>query len=72
MGHAIVFAQHTVKGMRDPWYIDEHTGAEYVSQWRDVLGILDDGTPKKMVIYPCAESQILSNSSAFYSRRASV
>ena len=30
MAHAVVFAEHTVKGMRDPWYIDEHSGAEYV------------------------------------------
>ena len=67
MSHAIVFARHTVKGARDPWYIDEHTGAEYVSRWREVLKILDDGRPKKMVIYPCAESQVLSNSPSFYS-----
>ena len=25
MAHAVVFAEHTVKGMRDPWYIDEHS-----------------------------------------------
>ena len=67
MSHAIVFARHTVKGARDPWYIDEHTGAEYVSRWQEVLKILDDGRPKKMVIYPCAESQVLSNSPSFYS-----
>lgn len=68
MRHAIVFAEHTVKGMRNPWYIDEHTGAEYVTTWEEVLRILDDGMPKKVVVYPNAESQILSNSSAYYKK----
>ena len=56
MAHAVVFAEHTVKGMRDPWYIDEHSGAEYVKTWNDALRILDDGTPKKVVLYPNARA----------------
>ena len=59
-------AEHTVKGMRDPWYIDEHSGAEYVRTWDDALRILDDGTPKKVVLYPNAECQVLDNSKQFY------
>ncbi len=59
-------AEHTVKGMRDPWYIDEHSGAEYVKTWSDALRILDDGTPKKVVLYPNAECQVLDNSKQFY------
>ena len=66
MAHAVVFAEHTVKGMRDPWYIDEHSGAEYVKTWSDALRILDDGTPKKVVLYPNAECQVLDNSKQFY------
>ena len=66
MAHAVVFAEHTVKGMRDPWYIDEHSGAEYVKTWNDALRILDDGTPKKVVLYPNAECQVLDNSKQFY------
>ncbi len=61
-------AEHTVKGMRDPWYIDEHSGAEYVRTWDDALRILDDGTPKKVVLYPNAECQVLDNSKDFYKR----
>ena len=68
MAHAVVFAEHTVKGMRDPWYIDEHSGAEYVKTWNDALRILDDGTPKKVVLYPNAECQVLDNSKEFYKR----
>ena len=68
MAHAVVFAEHTVKGMRDPWYIDEHSGAEYVKTWNDALRILDDGTPKKVVLYPTAECQVLDNSKEFYKR----
>ena len=68
MAHAVVFAEHTVKGMRDPWYIDEHSGAEYVKTWSDALRILDDGTPKKVVLYPNAECQVLDNSKDFYKR----
>ena len=68
MAHAVVFAEHTVKGMRDPWYIDEHSGAEYVRTWDDALRILDDGTPKKVVLYPTAECQVLDNSKEFYKR----
>ena len=66
MAHAVVFAEHTVKGMRDPWYIDEHSGAEYVKTWSDAVRILDDGTPKKVVLYPNAECQVLDNSKQFY------
>ena len=66
MAHAVVFAEHTVKGMRDPWYIDEHSGAEYVRTWDDALRILDDGTPKKVVLYPNTECQVLDNSKQFY------
>ena len=66
MAHAVVFAEHTVKGMRDPWYIDEHSGAEYVKTWNDALRILDDGTPKKVVLYPNTECQVLDNSKQFY------
>lgn len=66
MAHAVVFAEHTVKGMRDPWYIDEHSGAEYVKTWNDALRILNDGTPKKVVLYPNAECQVLDNSKQFY------
>ena len=66
MAHAVVFAEHTVKGMRDPWYIDKHSGAEYVKTWNDALRILDDGTPKKVVLYPTAECQVLDNSKQFY------
>lgn len=66
MKNAVVFAEHTVKGMRDPWYIDEHSGAVYVKQWNDVLKVVDDGAPKKVVIYPNAECQVLDNSKSFY------
>lgn len=52
--------------MRDPWYIDEYSGAEYVKTWNDALRILDDGTPKKVVLYPNAECQVLDNSKQFY------
>lgn len=68
MNHAIVFAENTVKGMRDAWYIDEHSGAEYVKTWEDCLKILDDGLPKKVVIYPNAECQVLDNSKDFYKK----
>lgn len=66
MKNAVVFAQHTVKGMRDPWYIDEHSGAVYAKKWSDVLRIIDNGTPKKAVVYPNAECQVLNNSKDFY------
>lgn len=69
MKHAIVFAEYTVKGARDPWYIDEHSGSVYVRKWSDAMKILDDGMPKKVVIYPNAESQVLSNSENFYTNR---
>jgi len=70
MSHAIVFAKNTVRGARNPWYLDEYTGAEYMTEWEDVLKCLDDGMPKKVVIYPNAESQILTNSSDFYTANA--
>lgn len=66
MKNAVVFSQHTVRGMRDPWYIDEASGAVYAREWDEVLRIVDDGAPKKVVIYPNAESQILDNSYLFY------
>lgn len=69
MKNAIVFAQYTVKGMRDPWYIDENAGAVYLREWNEVLRIIDDGTPRKMVIYPNAESQVLDNSKDYYPRQ---
>lgn len=59
MGKAIVFAEHTIKGARDPWYIDERSGAIYLRDWARVLAELDDGTAKKAVIYPNAECQIV-------------
>lgn len=66
MKNAIVFAEYTVKGMRDPWYIDENAGGLYVRKWQEVLKIIDTGKPRKMVIYPNAESQILDNSKDYY------
>lgn len=47
-------------------YAAEHSGAEYVKTWNDALRILDDGTPKKVVLYPNAECQVLDNSKQFY------
>ena len=66
MSQAIVFAEHSTKGSRDPWYIDESSGAVYLRTWAEVLKRLDDGRPKKVVIYPMAEAQILTNSQQFY------
>lgn len=66
MKHAVVFAEHTVKGMRDAWYIDERSGAVYAKTWDEVLRVVDDGAPKKVVIYPNAECQVLDNSKEFY------
>ena len=68
MGRAIVFSEYTVKGMRDPWYIDEHGGGEYADNWDRVLEMVDDGSPKKVAIYPTAGCQVLTNSSSFYKR----
>lgn len=68
MKNAIVFAEHTVKGMRDAWYIDEHSGAIYARTWDEILHIVDDGAPKKVVIYPNAECQVLDNSREFYKK----
>jgi hypothetical protein len=70
MKNAIVFAEYTVKGMRDPWYIDEGSGAVYKRKWEEVLAIIDDGTPKKVVVYPMAEGQVLDNSHEFYPKKA--
>lgn len=69
MKNAIVFAQHTVKGSRDAWYIDENSGAVYRRDWEEVLRLTDDGSAKKVVIYPMAEAQILTNSPQFYTAR---
>lgn len=66
MGRMIVFSQYTVKGMRDSWFVDESKGAEYFKVWEDVLALLDDGKPKKVAVYPMAESQILNNSQNYY------
>ena len=67
MRNAVVFTEHSVKGSRDPWYIDENSGAVYLSEWEKVLKLIDDGKPRKMVIYPMAEAQVLTNSEEFYS-----
>lgn len=66
MKNAVVFAQNTVKGMRDSWYIEEASGAVYKREWQQVLDIVDDGTPKKIVVYPIADCQILDNSKDYY------
>ena len=66
MRRAVVFAEHSTKGSRDPWFIDEGSGAVYLRRWDEVLQTLYDGTPKKMAIYPMAEAQILTNSQQFY------
>ena len=68
MKNAIIFAEHSMLGMGDPWYIDKKSGAVYVEDWDSVLRIIDDGGPKKVVVYPNAESQILDNSHEFYTR----
>ncbi|MEG1758344.1 MAG: lactate racemase domain-containing protein [Oscillospiraceae bacterium] len=68
MKDAVVFAEHTVKGMRDPWYIEEASGAVYVKKWEEALRIIDDGTPKKLVVYPMAGCQVLTNSGDFYKK----
>ena len=52
--------------MRDAWYIDERSGAVYAKTWDEVLRVVDDGAPKKVVIYPNAECQVLDNSKEFY------
>lgn len=66
MKNMLVFSQYSVKGMRDTWFVEESKGAQYYKQWEDILKILDDGKPKKVVIYPMADSQILDNSINFY------
>lgn len=66
MKNAVVFTGRSVKGARDAWYIDENSGAVYLSEWSEVLALLDDGSPKKVVVYPHAECQVLDNSSQFY------
>ncbi|MGI6211109.1 MAG: lactate racemase domain-containing protein [Anaerovoracaceae bacterium] len=60
MKHAVVFAQHTLKGMNDACYLDEKSGAVYAKTWDEVLRIVDDGLPKKVAVYPNAECQILT------------
>lgn len=70
MQKAIVFAEHSTKGSRDPWYIEEASGAEYLQSWEEVLKRVDDGSPKKVVIYPMAEAQILTNSQQFYKKQS--
>ncbi|MDL2253222.1 lactate racemase domain-containing protein [Ruminococcaceae bacterium OttesenSCG-928-I18] len=66
MENAIVFAQHSVKGMRDAWYIDENSGAVYEKCWENILKIIDRGSPRKVVVYPMGEAQVLDNSHEFY------
>lgn len=66
MKNAIVFSMYSVKGMRDSWYIDESSGAVYKKTWNEIIEMIDDGSPKKVVIYPMAEGQILDNSADFY------
>lgn len=66
MKNALVFSKYTVKGMRDAWYVDENSGAKYIKEWTQVLDVIDMGKPRKMVIYPNAECQVLDNSSNFY------
>ena len=68
MEQAIVFASHTIKGARDAWYIDERSGAVYVKTWDEILSRIDDGAPKKVVVYPNAEAHILDNSKDFYKK----
>ena len=76
MKNMIVFSKYTVKGMRDSWFVEEGKGAEYIKDWQEILKILDDGTKKKVVIYPMAESQVLDNSrvqqALSFARRADV
>lgn len=68
MDQVIVFASHTIKGARDAWYIDERKGAVYIKNWDEILSRIDDGTPKKVVVYPNAEAHILDNSKDFYKK----
>ena len=69
MRNMFVFSKYTVKGMRDSWFVEEGKGAEYLKEWQDILGRLDDGVSKKVVIYPMAESQVLDNSIEFYDKK---
>jgi len=66
MRRLAVFSQYSVKGMRDSWFADESKGVEYYRRWKDLALALDDGKPKKVVIYPMGESQILNNSPMYY------
>lgn len=66
MKHLAVLSRYTVKGMRDSWFADETKGTEYYKEWNELLKMLDDGKPKKVVIYPMGESQILDNSEMYY------
>jgi nickel-dependent lactate racemase len=70
MANAIVFTEHSVKGMRDSWYIDENSGAVYERKWSEVLKRINDDRPKKIVVYPMAESQVLDNSHVYYPKGA--
>lgn len=65
-GKLIAFSMYTVKGMRDSWFVDEAGGADYYKDWGKILRMVDDGTPKKVGIYPMAECQILDNSPLYY------
>ena len=69
MKNAIVFSEHSAKGMRDTWYLNEVGGARYLKRWEDILRVISDGSPRKMVIYPMAEAQILTNSADFYTNK---
>lgn len=66
MKNMMVFSKYSVKGMRDSWFVEEGKGAKYFKEWQEILKRLDDGTKKKVVIYPMAESQVLDNSREFY------
>lgn len=66
MHSVYLFSKYTVKGMRDSWFVDEKKGAHYCKDWNTIIREIDDGRRKKVVLYPMAESQILSNSSQYY------
>ncbi|MEG1633059.1 MAG: lactate racemase domain-containing protein [Oscillospiraceae bacterium] len=68
MKNCIVFAQNTVRGIRDSMYLSECSGAVYKRKWEEVLALVDDGSPKKVVIYPMSACCILTNSKDYYDR----
>lgn len=72
MRRLAVFSQYSVKGMRDSWFADEYKGAEYYKRWQDILSLIDDGTHKKVAVYPMGESQILDNSQGYYTDKCSL